>query len=208
MTFNTKLNIGDTVWHISTREGCIKETTITGITVVHKPTHYLRGECQTKIVYESNDNSNFAEENEGKFWWATRKGIIEYLTNTLKAADKKKPISIAVPRPSKSLDEEFNELFDDNVPHPPTRSSNQSLLKAFEDVFSPKQPLPEEKFKITIPPDLYRRMSKIAEATSKTKHVRCDCGLHRKSELIRRMKKLPGIREKDLNDLYEELFES
>ena len=205
MTFNTKLNIGDTVWHISTREGCIKETTITGITVVHKPTHYLKGECQTKIVYESSDNSNFAEENEGKFWWATRRGIIEHLTKTLKAADKQKPISVAAPRPSKSLDEEFDEFFGDAMPRPPMRSSNRNLLKAFEDVFSPKQPQPEEKFKIAIPPDLYRRMSKIAEATSKPK--RCDCGLHRKSELIRRMKKLPGTREKTISDLYDELFD-
>jgi hypothetical protein len=205
MTFNTKLNIGDTVWHISTREGCIKETTITGVTIVHRPTDYYQGQCQTKIVYESTDNCNFAEENEGKFWWATRRGIIEHLTKTLRAADKKKPFSVAAPRPSKSLDEEFNEFFNDDVPHPPTRSSNQDLLRAFEDVFNDKQPRAEEKFKIAIPPDLYRRMSKITEGLAKKEN--CKCGVHRKSELIRRMKKLPGIREKTISDLYDELFE-
>lgn len=205
MTFNTKLNIGDTVWHISTREGCIKQTAITGVTIVHRPTDYYQGQCETKIVYTSNGNCSFAEENEGKFWWATCKGIIEHLTKTLRAADKKKPISVAAPRPAKSLDEEFNEFFNDDRPTPPTRSSNRDLLKAFEDAFNPKQPQAEEKFKIAIPPDLYRRMSKITEELAKKEH--CNCGVHRKSELIRRMKKLPGIREKTISDLYDELFE-
>ena len=166
MTFNTKLNIEDTVWYNS-HEGCIKATSITGVTITHKRDQYYQ-KYQSVVVYESSDNFNFAEENEGKTWWSTRKGIVEYLAR-------------------------FDEFFWDSPP---------------------KQPLPKEKFKIAIPPDLYRRMSKISESLGKKK--RCDCGVHRISEIRRRakassenllkaMKPLPGIREKTLTDYADEL---
>ena len=196
MNFNTKLNIGDSVWHISIREGCIRETTITGITIVHKPFH---PHIQTSIVYESKDNCNFAEENEGKTWWSTRKGIIDYLTRKLvPVGNGKKSNPIARPR---NLNDEFEDFFRDELPKPPQehfkivpppmRSTNKELRKIFEDVFG------------TPPPPV-----------AKPKHVRCDCGLHRISELkAERAKRTgrwgtpPGIREKTISDLYDELFE-
>lgn len=105
-----------------------------------------------------------------------------------------KPTSVS------EMDKAFKAMFS-NDPSP-TRSSNKDLLKAFEDAFNPKQPTPEEKFKITIPPTLYQRMARIAKGLAKKEH---QCGLHRKSELVRRMKKLPGVREKTLNELFDEL---
>jgi hypothetical protein len=207
MQLNTKLNIGNTVWHVSSRDGCVRETTIIGLTVVHRPTYEAQGECQTKVVYESDDNCNFAEEHEGRFWFRSRKAIIDYLTKTLKnVGNGRKSNPVSLPRKD-GLQEAFEEFFGDSTPKPPVRSSNVGLQKAFEDVFNEKQPAPPiEDFKIVIPPSVRKRVQSITEGLAKKEG--CKCGLHRKSELIRRFKKLPGIREKDLNDLYEELFES
>jgi len=203
MRFNTKLNIGDSVWHVSSREGCVRETTITGITIVHKP---FRPDVQTSVVYESSDNCNFAEETEGRFWFATRKGIIDYLTRTLQSVGNGKKSNPIAPPKKDGLAEAFDELFEDTPPRPPISRPNQDLHKVFDEVFGKKQAPPIEDFKIVIPPSVRKRVQAIAEGLARKEQ--CNCGIHRKSELIRRFKKLPGIREKDLNDLYEELFES
>jgi len=190
MNFNTKLNIGDTVWHISPREGCIRETTITSISLVHQRSGFYQGEYHTQVVYGSDDNSNFADYNEGNYWWSTRRDIIDYLTKTLKSVGNgKKSNPVAAPR-GDSLSEAFEEFFGDHPKPPqehfkiipPLRPAARHLQKAFDDVFGkPKPPV---------------------------KKTNCNCGLHRKSELVRRMKPLPGIREKTISDLYDELFES
>lgn len=196
MTFNTRLNVGDTVWYISTPEGCIMDTTITGVTIVHKP---FRPDIQTSVVYENNDNCNFAEENEGKYWWTTRKAIIDHLTKVL------------MPLHKENLNEEFEEFFRE----PPSKAT-QNLQNAFDEVYGKKKPV-EDDFKIAIPPDLYRRISKISDQIfKKTSLVKpipegifeksdCNCGHHRKSELAARFMKLPGIREKTLSDYADEL---
>lgn len=204
MHFNTKLSIGDTVWHVSSRDGCVKEATITGVTLVHRPTYEAQGDYQTKIVYESDSNCNFAEENEGRFWFRTRKAIVDYLTRVLAPVEKKSN-PIAAPKKN-GLQEAFDELFEDTPPRPPISRPNQDLHKVFGEVFGKKQAPPIEDFKIVIPPSIRKRVQAITEELAKKEN--CKCGIHRKSKLIARMKKLPGIREKDLNDLYDELFGS
>lgn len=206
MIFNTKLNIGDTIWYVSTREGCIVDTTITGVTIVHKP---FRPDIQTSVVYESNDNCNFAEENEGKYWWTTRKGILNYFTNALKSLENEKKSN---PVSTKDL---FTEIFDEFFAADHPSRSTQNLQNAFDDVYGKsKKPPVEDDFAIVLPPDLQRRLAKLKEGATKKTH--CNCGHHRKSEIHRRarasaknflkaMKPLPGIREKTLTDYADEL---
>lgn len=73
----------------------------------------------------------------------------------------------------------------------PTPASEMD--KAFESLFGDDAPKPKPN------------VISITEGLAKKED--CKCGIHRKSELIRRMKKLPGIREKTISDLYDELFQ-
>jgi hypothetical protein len=189
MTFNTKLNIGDTIWHVSTRAGCVKQATITGITITYKPIQYYRGKYFAVIVYESNDNCYFVEENEGRYWWSTSKGIIDHLTKTLKSVgNEKKSDPVATPNPNIKPPIGYASWLTDN-----------ELPDDFDEFFKDK--LPREHVKITLPPRIPTKVSLIKKTTKTAHH----CGIHRKSELIRRMKPLPGIREKTLTDYANEL---
>ena len=204
MQINTKLNIGNSVWHVSSRDGCVKEARITGVTITHRPTYEYQGECQTLVVYESDDNCNFAEEHEGRFWFRSRKAIIDYLTKVLEpVGNGKKSNPISLPKKD-GLSEAFEEFFGGSTPRPPVRSTNEELHRVFDEIFNPKQPAPPiEDFKIVIPPSVAKRVREITEGLARKE--RCDCGVHRKSELVRRMKKLPGIREKTLSDYADDL---
>lgn len=77
----------------------------------------------------------------------------------------------------------------------PKPTPKSEMDKAFEELFGPydadKNIFAQAEKKIT---------------EGLAKKDKCHCGVHRKSELVRRMKKLPGIREKTLSDLFDELF--
>jgi hypothetical protein len=64
----------------------------------------------------------------------------------------------------------------------------------------------DQIFKRTSPYQIFKRTSPVKPIPEGlVKKENCNCGLHRKSELIRRMKPLAGIREKTLTDYADEL---
>ena len=77
----------------------------------------------------------------------------------------------------------------------PTPASEMD--KAFDSLFGPYNP------ETNIFAQAAKKVATITEGT--VKKGRCDCGVHRVSELARRFKKLPGTREKTLTEYADEL---
>ena len=98
MQLNTKLNIGETVWHISRSTGCIIETAITKIHITVVP----KEPSATAIInYDTDNGYIIAEDSEGQTWWRTRDAILSHITKVKSQPTPSKP----------TLKEEFEKWF-------------------------------------------------------------------------------------------------
>ena len=84
MQFNTKFNIGDSIWYIGT-DGCVTESTLL---VVHISTQNKNGSYS--ISYTTDAGFDIHEDTEGVVWWRTRDEILNHIMTTIKARAKSK----------------------------------------------------------------------------------------------------------------------
>ena len=76
MQYNTKLNVGDKVWHIN--DGQIKSSPITEILIRH-----MAGLGDKPFVDYKWDGISRSEADEGKLWWRSQEALISHLLDSL-----------------------------------------------------------------------------------------------------------------------------
>jgi len=85
MQFNTKLNIGDTVWIICTTSSCIREVVITGLQVSISTMITL-----PVVTYITDDGPILSDDDANTGWWKTRDEILSHIMSEINSKAKAK----------------------------------------------------------------------------------------------------------------------
>ena len=121
MQYNTKLNVGDNVWHIN--DGKIVSSNIAEICIRH-----LR-HIPTPLIDYKWEGISRSEESEGKLWWRTRDALVQHL---LGGPIQPCHSECQCTGGGVSLEELLNEMMaGDKTPNP----SESVLVEAFENFF-------------------------------------------------------------------------
>jgi hypothetical protein len=74
MQFNTKLNIGDSVWTVSPTDALVKQVTVERIQIF-----YTKKDNTNAFSYGTDDGFTIYEAHEGQRWWRTRDALVKHL---------------------------------------------------------------------------------------------------------------------------------
>ncbi len=214
MQFNTKLNIGDTVWIICRSSSCIREVTVTGVEISTIRTPHI-------VTYVTDANVFLTDDEEGTVWWKTRDAILSYIMTSINARAKSK----SEPKTdAEKLSEEFWKVFTDPIDDPKYDGDYGYFWKVFTDpIDDPKYDgdygygcgcgcesrphLPEEDEMGRLFGDSYTEFERIFGKENKEKYQQA---IAEATDALKKSAKtakvILGNTRSELNDLYEQVF--
>ena len=144
MQFNTKLNIGDSIWTINPPDAIIQKCIITAIQINHFDEKGSFVDYCTGVL-AGDDYLIVSEKAEGKSWWRTKEELVTHLLRTLPDQPPKSKYKPIVLQPigdkNKYITEEqafVNKLEQQSKPP-------QSLSKLFNELFTNPKQHPDEE---------------------------------------------------------------
>lgn len=204
MQFNTKLNIGDKIWRVSSIGPAIKQSIITDIHIVFSPAS--KETPNLTMLYGTDDHSTIYEHKEDETWWRTREALVKHL---LRDEAKSCHSECQCTGGNENLIEELlNEMIKAEKDSRKNEPTKEELADAFDKFFEPTytsgrpKHVTEEEAYVKEMERQYKEKMKFTDAEKKKIDQEFD-QLFGEYVCTRPKAKT----QNELNQLYDELFE-